>query len=257
MQEKVAICFNQLIAGYGKEQVLSNISLSIPQGKITVVLGPNGSGKSTLLKSIAGLCKNMGGEIYLWDKKKETYTEKEFARQVFYLAQNHPDSSLYIERLVLHGRFPHLSYPRHYSQEDYQYCEKAMEQVGIQMFKHKRLNELSGGQRQKAYLAMALAGQAEILLLDEPTTYLDIQYQAELFELIKRQKELGKTIVAVLHDIDYALRLADWVLLLKDGKLIMQGIPGQIWESGAIAQVFQVKTGSTIDEKGGIHYYFG
>ena len=104
---------------------------------------------------------------------------------------------------------------------------------------------------------MALAGQAEILLLDEPTTYLDIQYQAELFELIKRQKELGKTIVAVLHDIDYALRLADWVLLLKDGKLIMQGIPGQIWESGAIAQVFQVKTGSTIDEKGGIHYYFG
>ncbi len=132
-----------------------------------------------------------------------------------------------------------------------------MEQVGIQMFKHKRLNELSGGQRQKAYLAMALAGQAEILLLDEPTTYLDIQYQAELFELIKRQKELGKTIVAVLHDIDYALRLADWVLLLKDGKLIMQGIPGQIWESGAIAQVFQVKTGSTIDEKGGIHYYFG
>ncbi len=94
MQEKVAICFNQFIAGYGKEQVLSNISLSIPQGKITVVLGPNGSGKSTLLKSIAGLCKNMGGEIYLWDKKKETYTEKEFARQVFYLAQNHPDSSL-------------------------------------------------------------------------------------------------------------------------------------------------------------------
>lgn len=257
MQEKEAIRLHQLTAGYGREQILSNISLWIPKGKITVVLGPNGSGKSTLLKCIVGLCKNVDGEIYLWDKKKETYTEKEFARQVFYLAQSHPDSSLYIERLVLHGRFPHLSYPRHYSTEDYQYCEKAMEQVGIQMLRHKRLNELSGGQRQKAYLAMALAGQAEILLLDEPTTYLDIQYQAELFGLIKKQKELGKTIMAVLHDIDYALRLADWVLLLKDGKLVMQGTPEQIWESGTITQVFQVKAGKTVDKDGGIHYYFG
>lgn len=256
MQERAAIRLDRLSAGYGRERVLKEISLQIPEGKITAVLGPNGSGKSTLLKSIAGLCRRMDGEIFLKDKRRADYSEKEFAGKVFYLAQSHPDSAIRTERLVLHGRFPHLSYPRRYSREDYQYCENAMRQTGIENLREKRLSELSGGQKQKAYLAMALAGQAEVLLFDEPTTYLDIQYQTELFELLRELKRSGRTIAAVLHDIDYALRLSDWVLLLQEGRLVVQGTPEEVWQSGKIAEVFRVKTGCAADSEGGVHYYF-
>lgn len=249
--------FDRLSAGYGRRQVLNDINAHVPVGRITAVLGPNGSGKSTLIKSVAGLCRRFGGEVYLDERKVGEYSEKELARKVFYLAQSHPESYIRTERLVLHGRFPHLSYPRRYSAEDYKCCESAMERTGITALRDKRLNELSGGQRQKAYLAMALAGQAEVLLFDEPTTYLDIQYQTELFHLLGALRESGKTIVAVLHDLDYALRLADWILLLKDGGLVMQGTPQEVWESGRIGQVFQVKSGCAADGEGSMHYFFG
>lgn len=253
---KPVIRLERLSAGYGKEQVLNDLSADIPEGRITAVLGPNGSGKSTLLKSIAGLCRRSGGEIYLQERKKEEYSEKEFAGKVFYLSQSHPDSAIRTERLVLHGRFPQLSYPRRYKGKDYEYCERAMEQTGILNLRDKRLSELSGGQKQKAYLAMALAGQPEVLLFDEPTTYLDIEYQMELFGLLEQLRESGKSVVAVLHDLDYALRLSDWILLLQEGRLIGQGTPQEIWESGLLSEVFHVEAGQAVDSEGGIHYYF-
>ncbi len=257
MQEKGEIQVCGLSAGYDRKIVLDAIDARIPKGRITAVLGPNGSGKSTLLKSIAGLCRKMTGKIYISGKRMEEYTQRELAQKMFYLAQSHPDSSIRTERLVLHGRFPHLSYPRRYGREDYQYCEQAMKQTGIIRLRDKRLGELSGGERQKAYLAMALAGQTEILLFDEPTTYLDIQYQTELFRLLGELRDYGKTVVAVLHDLDYALRLADWIVLLQDGSVVLEGTPGQVWESGGIGEVFHVKTGCTTDQEGTIHYYFG
>ena len=257
MRERDMLRFDRLSAGYGRRQVLYDIDARMPDGRITAVLGPNGSGKSTLIKSVAGLCRRLGGEVYLAERRVEEYSEKELARKIFYLAQSHPDSSIRTERLVLHGRFPHLSYPRHYSAEDYRCCESAMERTGITSLRDKRLNELSGGQRQKAYLAMALAGQADVLLFDEPTTYLDIQYQTDLFRLLGSLRDTGKTIVAVLHDLDYALRLADFILLLKEGELVMQGTPQEVWESGQIGEVFQVKSGRVADGEGRMHYFFG
>ncbi len=256
LQETPMIRLERLSAGYGKEMVFTDMTADIPEGKITAILGPNGSGKSTLLKSISGLCRKQKGDIYLQGRKKEEYSEKEFARKVFYLSQSHPDSAIRTGRLVLHGRFPQLSYPRHYGKKDYEYCERAMEQTGILDLKDKRVCELSGGQKQKAYLAMALAGHPEVLLFDEPTTYLDIQYQMELFGLLDQLRKSGKTIVAVLHDLDYALRLSDWILLLRDGKLLKQGTPQEIWESGLLTEVFHVNAGQAVDNEGGVHYYF-
>ncbi len=257
MQKKGEIQVSGLTAGYHKKIVLDTIDAEMPKGRITVVLGPNGSGKSTLLKSIAGLCRKMAGEIYISGRRMEEYTQQELAQKMFYLAQSHPDSSIRTERLVLHGRFPHLSYPRRYNKEDYQCCERAMRQVGIIDQRDKNLGELSGGERQKAYLAMALAGQTEVLLFDEPTTYLDIQYQTELFRLLEELRDCGRTVVAVLHDLDYALRLADWIVLLQDGNVVIEGSPRQVWESGSIGEVFHVKTGCMVDEEGTKHYYFG
>lgn len=245
-----------ITAGYNKVPVIRDIDLSFEEGRITTLIGPNGSGKSTLLKAIVGLCELRQGTIYLKGKKRENIGNKEFAGQVFYLPQSHTAGAITVGRMVLHGRFPYIHYPRHYSRKDFEYCGKAMEWIGILPLQHRRMDELSGGQRQKVYLAMALSGEARVFLFDEPATYLDIRHQLELLKLMEELKEEGKTVIAVLHDLDFALHISDSLVVMNHGKIIRKGTPEEIIKSGAIEEVFRIKTKSLMDMEGRKHFYF-
>lgn len=245
-----------ITAGYEKVPVIQDINIEFEKGKIAAVIGPNGSGKSTMLKAIVNLCEISQGTVYLKGRRKEDMGNREFAKQVSYLSQSHTLGAITVGRMVLHGRFPYLSYPRRYSKEDYAYCKRAMEKVGILPLQDKKLEELSGGQRQKVYLAMALAGETDVFLLDEPTTYLDIHYQLELLQLMKQLKEEGKTVVTVLHDLDYAMDVSDSIAVMNQGKIVKIGTPAEIQESHVIDEVFQVKAQSFTDEVGRKHFYF-
>jgi iron complex transport system ATP-binding protein len=246
----------KIAAGYSKTPVISDISIEFAQGRITSVIGPNGSGKSTLLKAIADLCDIRSGNIFLNGKTRQELGRKEYARQITCLSQSRQAGAITVGRMVLHGRFPHLSYPRHYKKEDYEHCRRAMERVGILELQDKKVEELSGGQKQKVYLAMALAGDAGTLLLDEPAAYLDIRYQLELLEMMRQLKEQGKTVIAVLHDLNYAMYVSDWIVVLNHGKIVMQGAPEQIRDSGIINQVFRINAGSLEDNGGRKHFFF-
>jgi iron complex transport system ATP-binding protein len=245
-----------ITAGYGKIPVIKDINIEFEKGRITTIIGPNGSGKSTLLKAIVDLCEIQQGTVCLKGKSREIIGQKEFAKQVSYLPQIHTAGAITVGRMVLHGRFPYLSYPRHYRREDHEYCIKAMERTGILSLKDKKVEELSGGQRQKVYLAMALAGETEIFLFDEPTTYLDISYQLELLQIMKQLKEQGKTIITVLHDLDFALRISDAILVMKQGIIAKTGTPEEVLKSGIIDEIFDIKVKSFIDNEGMKHFYY-
>ncbi len=243
-------------AGYGKAPVLSNITVEFSQGRVTTVIGPNGSGKSTLLKAIVGLCQVQQGAVYLNGENREKIGNQKFAQQVSYLPQSHTAGAITVGRMVLHGRFPYLSYPRRYSKEDYEICRKAMEKIGILSLCDKKVDELSGGQRQKVYLAMALSGETDVFLFDEPTTYLDIHYQLELLHLMAQLKTQGKTVVTVLHDLDVALRVSDFLVVMQDGAIVSSGTPQEIQDNGVMEQVFQITAQSFVDREGKKHFYF-
>lgn len=243
-------------AGYHRIPAIKEINLVIKQAEITTIVGPNGSGKSTLLKVTAGLCDLMDGRLYLKGQERKVIGEKQAARFISYLPQSHSLPAITVGRMVLHGRFPWLSYPRKYRAADYEACHRAMERLGILALKDKRVAELSGGERQKVYLAMALAGGTEIFLFDEPATYLDIRYQLDILRLMEELKGQGKTIITVMHDLDAALRISDTVALMQEGRLVQYGPAVKIGEMGVLEEVFQVSAESFIDERGKKRYYF-
>lgn len=241
-------------AGYDKNRILQDITLEIPKGKITTLLGNNGCGKSTLLKSIVGFLPLSSGEITIHDHKLAKLSSSEIAKQIAYLPQckNVPDIT--VGRLVLHGRFPYLSYPRRYQEQDYQIALSAMEQMKISHLADKPVAELSGGIRQKAYIAMALAQQAPIIIMDEPTTFLDIEQQLKFAETIKQLSTEGKTLVLVLHDILMALKLSDQIAVMKDGKILQHGTPDEILNSNVLNDLYHVQI-QTIETANGIQYF--
>lgn len=245
-----------ITAGYGKIPVIKDINIEFEKGRITTIIGPNGSGKSTLLKTIVDLCEIQQGVICLEGKNRDIIGQKEFAKQVSYLPQIHTAGAITVGRMVLHGRFPYLSYPRHYRKEDYECCARAMERTGILSLQDKKVEELSGGQRQKVYLAMALAGETELFLFDEPTTYLDIRYQLELLQIIEQLKGQGKTIITVLHDLDFALGVSDVLIVMKKGAIVKAGTPQEVLKSGIIDETFEIKVKSYIDNEGMKHFYY-
>lgn len=230
-----------LAVGYEGRAVLRNISLTFPRGQVTVLLGPNGCGKSTLLKALPGLSERLGGEILVEGKAIECFDSAALAREVSYLPQSHRVPDMTVERLVLHGRFPYLSYPRRYRKEDYAIAAEAMEQVGITEFAHTPLSKLSGGTRQKAYIAMALAQDTGAVLLDEPNAFLDIAHQLQLMELCRDLASRGKAVVLVLHDLNLALEYGDRIALLHEGGLLITGDPETIYQSGALERAFGVE----------------
>lgn len=243
--------------GYHKgEEILHGVSLEFEKGKISVLVGPNGSGKSTLLKASCGMLPLTGGKVLVQGKDIQEISHKQLAQRVAYLPQSRDIPSITVGRIVLHGRFPYLGYPRRYTKEDKEIAYQAMEWVGVQGLSDREMSQLSGGQRQKAYLAMALAQDTGAIFLDEPTTYLDISCQLEMMELIRRLRDGGKTVVMVLHDLDMAFRYGDVIFLMEAGRIVQTGKPEQIFASGLAEQVFQVNIGCFHLPEGGIRYYF-
>ncbi len=243
-----------LSAKYGGTQVLFNISAAFLPGEVTVLAGPNGSGKSTLMKIAANLMRPSAGEVLLDGLPLSGMTPREAAKRVAYLPQGRDVPDLTVGRMVLHGRFPHMGFPRHYSAEDRRIVEEILRKAGLYECRDRSLRTLSGGQRQKAYLAMALAQGSKTLLLDEPTTFLDIAHQLETLAMARKLAEEGKTVVMVLHDLPMAMEAADRILLLSGGHLAAAGTPEELFRQEVIPEVFGIRFGRTAAENGWRYY---
>ena len=244
-----------LSAGYPGKPVLREVSASIPAGKTTVLLGPNGCGKSTLLKAVCGMLPLSAGAVLLDGEPISALSPQLLARKSAYLAQSRQVPDITVGRLVLHGRFPYLSFPRRYRAEDLAAAKAAMERMGIADLAEVPLDRLSGGQRQKAYIAMALAQDTPVVLLDEPTTYLDVGHQLGMMARAKELADQGRTVVMVLHDLSLALQTADRVLVMAEGRVICAGTPEEVFTSGTLDRVFGVKLGR-VRTASGWHYYY-
>lgn len=239
-KQKYMIVLKNVCAGYEKKEVLHHVNLCIKPGKITALIGPNGCGKSTLLKALVRIHPHTDGEILVNEKKITEFSARELAKEIAYLAQSKQIPDCSVLRMVLHGRFAYLHYPRRYCKEDFEIARKALSWVGLAHLEEVNMRHLSGGMQQKVYIAMALAQDANTILMDEPTTYLDIAHQLRLMELAKQLAAEGKAVVMVLHDLSQALRVADEVVVLQDGKVAISGTPEKVYESGKLQEVFQV-----------------
>lgn len=228
-------------AGYPGRVILKDVSLTIRPGRVLALVGPNGCGKSTLLRTIPGLLPLLGGEILLDGRPLGDIPPRETARKIAYLPQSRPVPSITARRMVLHGRFPHLSYPRRYRREDLEAVDRALVRADAADLAERPLTELSGGQRQKVYLAMALAQETEAILMDEPTTYLDVRHQLETLALTRRLAEEGRAVVLVLHDLCLALRMADELAVLGAGRLLAHGGPEEVYQSRVLERVMRVR----------------
>lgn len=244
----------QLFAGYPGKPVLQGIDLQVPAGKVTAILGPNGCGKSTLLKALCGVIPTQSSQILLGGEDLLSLPPRMLARKVAYLAQSRqvPDITAY--RLVLHGRFPYLAYPRRYRNEDHACAQGAMEQMGVWKYRDTLLENLSGGERQKVYIAMALAQDTPVILLDEPTTYLDISHQLQTMQLARDLARQGKTVLMVIHDLPHAFQMADQLILMRDGRVVAEGTPEALYASGKINAVFGVRLARAQTESGWRYY---
>lgn len=235
---------------YGENTIIHNLELHIPNGKITALVGRNGCGKSTILKSLARLLKPTKGNVYLDGKAIQTMPTKEVAKKLAILPQSPTaPEGLTVEGLVWHGRYPHQRLLGKRSDQDYGMVNWALQVTGMTEFKTRTLDELSGGQRQRVWIAMALAQDTELLLLDEPTTYLDMAHQLEVLELLKKlNEEENRTVIMVVHDLNHAAKYAHHLVAIKDGNKVMEGAPKEILNDELFENVFGVKARVTYDE---------
>ncbi|MDY4325905.1 Fe(3+) dicitrate ABC transporter ATP-binding protein FecE [Pectobacterium brasiliense] len=230
-----------LTAGYGNKRILDGLSLSLPSGKITALLGPNGCGKSTLLKCFAKLLTPESGVIQLNGKPLSAFSARQLSRHLALLPQQHlTPEGITVRDMVAYGRSPWLSLWGRLSPDDRQRVQLAMEKTHIVDLADKRLTDLSGGQRQRAFLAMLLAQDTPVVLLDEPTTYLDINHQVELMKLLRELNQAGKTVVTVLHDLNQASRYCDHLVMLSGGRVMAQGSPHEVMKPALLQQVFSI-----------------
>ena len=224
------------------KEIVHNLSLEIPEGKVTAIIGPNGCGKSTTLKALSRILPYKGSVTFKGNEMS-ALSQREFAKSLAILTQSpQAPSDLTVNDLVEMGRFPHRGFLGRGGKDDKEHVEWALTQTGVTAMRNRLLNTLSGGERQRAWIAMALAQRPEVLLLDEPTTYLDICHQLEIMQLIGRlNQELGLTVVMVVHDLNHAIMYADHVVVVKAGKLVTSGAPREIITADLLAEVFKVK----------------
>ena len=241
--QKPAMEVRDLSFAYGKNSVLRGVYVKIEEGKITTIMGANGCGKSTLFSLMTKNLYPKKGNIFLRGKNIQNLNLKEFARQVSIVQQyNTASDDITVERLVSFGRTPHRKMMQSRTEEDERLTEWAMEVTGILAYRDREVARLSGGQRQRVWIAMALAQNTKILFLDEPTTYLDIRYQIEILELVKKlNREYGITIVMVLHDINQAIAFSDRVVGLKDGHVTVDGVPEEVINPDSIQELYGIR----------------
>lgn len=225
-----AIEVSQLQVAYEHKLIIENMNLKIPMGKITMIIGANGCGKSTLLKTIARIISPKKGEIKLNGINIQKQAPREIAKKMAVLPQSPiVPSGLLVKELVSYGRFPYQNAMGGMKQEDVEKVNWAMEVTGILEFADRSVDSLSGGQRQRAWIAMALAQETEILVLDEPTTYLDMAHQLEILELLQTlNKQQNRTIVMVLHELNNATKFADYIIGVKEGQIVFEGKPLEV-----------------------------
>jgi len=233
---------SDLSLSYGKARVLNDIKVALPEGQVTSIVGANASGKSSLLRCMARVIRPSKGVVVLNNAPILKQKSRDVARKVAFLPQSSeaPDAMRVID-LVIRGRTPHQSALRQWSKADQYIVERCCEQVGLGNERESLLGELSGGQRQRAWIAMVLAQDTDILLLDEPTTYLDLPHQIEILNLIQRlQKDRGLTVAMVLHDINLAARYSDHIIAVKDGEILMQGTPSEIVTAANMRAIYHL-----------------
>ncbi|AKU15285.1 ABC transporter ATP-binding protein [Luteipulveratus mongoliensis] len=232
-----------LTLAYDNRVISEQLDVVIPDGSFTVIVGPNACGKSTLLRALGNLLRPVSGAVVLDGKDIHSYPAKEVARRLGLLPQTAiaPDG-ITVADLVGRGRFPHQSLLRQWTREDEVAVQEAMIRTTVQDLAHRHVDELSGGQRQRVWLAMVLAQQTPILMLDEPTTYLDIAHQLDVLELCRDLNEhSGHTVVAVLHDLNHAARYATHLIAMRDGAVLDYGAPAQVLTSDLVQEAFGVE----------------
>lgn len=235
------LMYDNVTAAVGGKEIVKNISVSFPYGTITCILGPNGSGKSTLLQSLFSPYYLKEGTILLDDRPIMEYPSREKAMRIAYLPQIHEIPPITVRTLVMQGRFPYTGMLGKASRLDQRLVERALVDTNMSELANRDLTTLSGGECKRAYLGMILAQNTDYIILDEPTTFLDIKHRLELLELLSALRDRGKTIVVVLHDINEALQLADIMILLNEGNLVKTLSRMELLNSNVIQEIFQVQ----------------
>ena len=232
-----------LSLSYGDKPVVQNLSLRVKKGQVVSIIGPNASGKSSILKSIAGIIKPVSGKIFIEEKDISKMDSKKLAQKVsILLQQNKNPDDMSIEELVYFGRYPHKKWFEGFEASDKKIIEEVMKLTNTFALRDKTLETLSGGERQRAWIAMALAQEPDILLFDEPTTYLDMAHQIEFLELVNRlNKETGVTVVLVLHDLNQAARYGNYLFAMKEGKIFAQGSPEEVLNPQNILNIYNIE----------------
>lgn len=231
-----------LTLSYGERTIIDELNIDIPQGEISVFIGGNGCGKSTLLRSIARLLKPKQGSVLLDGEAISRLSTKEVARKMAILPQSPTaPEGLTVLQLVKQGRYPHQTWLKQWSQKDEELVQDALKATKMEELQHRKVDELSGGQRQRAWIALTLAQDTDIILLDEPTTYLDMTHQIEILDLLFELNEKEqRTIVMVLHDLNLACRYAHNIVAIRDKKIYAQGKPEEVISCELVKHVFDM-----------------
>lgn len=244
----------QLTLAYDQATIIRAMSVSVPSGAITALVGPNGCGKSTLLRGLARLLAPRGGAAFLDGKAIHRIPTRELARQLGILPQNpSAPEGLTVRELVAQGRYPHQSWLQQWAAEDDAALRKALDLTGMAELADRPVDALSGGQRQRAWIAMTLAQQTDVILLDEPTTFLDLAHQIEVLQLLERlNRDEGRTIVMVLHDLNHATRHAQHLIAMRAGALVAAGPPREVVTPRLLQEVFGVEADVVPDPRTGV-----
>ena len=233
--------FKNISVTKNKKEILKDVSFSVKPHTVTAVIGKNGSGKSTLLSCLTGESRYTGA-IHFSDSDISLMSKRQRAATDAFLQQNLPVVPITVENLVAMGRTPYIDIGKHLTEKDKVQIEKAIVSVGIESIRQKKLSEISGGEKQKAYIAMVLAQNTRVVALDEPTTYMDVQYEKEFMSLLRELKEKHKkTLLVVMHDLSRAAEIADYILILNEGRVAFSGEKEEVIQSGKIESTFGVK----------------
>ncbi|EGO62512.1 ABC transporter ATP-binding protein [Acetonema longum] len=248
-----SIATENLAVAYDDNLVVDELELQIPRGKITAIIGPNGCGKSTVLKAVGRILKPKNGIVYLNGENIRSLATREIARKLAILPQSpQAPAGLTVGDLVAYGRFPHQRGFGKLKAEDKKIIAWALAVTKLTELETAAMDNLSGGQKQRVWIAMALAQQTDLILLDEPTTYLDLSYQLEVLELLYRlNREQNCTIVMVLHDLNLAARFADYIVAIRNGNIVRHGTPEEVITAAVLRETFHIDTEVVADPRTG------